>query len=125
MWFWDLSLYVADGSGNTVASRISTRYGHLNNGDEASLVRTEAFIPYFDSEKYVISHHNGDVYLWHRESNSIEQLTLQAGTAPLAADAVNMLTQTTTNACCLALQNRPQSCSSLHTSSRSSSRTHL
>ena len=57
------NLYVPDGSGNTVASRISTRYGHLNNGHEASLVRIEAFIPYFDSDKYVIDHHNGDMYL--------------------------------------------------------------
>ena len=118
------NLYVPDGSGDTVASRISTRYGQLNNGHEASLVRIEAFIPYFDSDKYVIEHHNGDVYLWHRESNSIEQLALQVGTTPLSADAVKILTQTTANACCLALQNRPQSHSSLHASSRSSTSTH-
>ena len=119
------NLYVPDGSGNTVASRISTRYGHLNNGHEASLVRIEAFIPYFDSDKYVINHHNGDVYLWHRESNSIKQLAFQVGTTPLSADAVKILTQTAANAHHLALQNRPQSHSSLHASSRSSTRTHL
>ena len=118
------NLYVPDGSGSTVASRISTRYGHLNNGHEASLVRMEAFIPYFDSDKYVINHHNGDMYLWHKGSNSIKPLALQAGTTPLSVDAAKMLTQTAANACHLALQNRPQSYSSLHVSSRSSTRTH-
>ena len=41
-------VYVPDGSGNTVASRDNTRYGHLNNGHEASVVKIDAFIPYFD-----------------------------------------------------------------------------
>ena len=64
----------------------------------------------------MINHHNGDVYLWDRESNNIEPLALQAGTTPLSGDTVKMLAQTATNACHLALQNRSQS----HSSSRSS-----
>ena len=91
-------LYIPDGSGDTLASRTSTRYGHLNNGHEVSVVKIESFIPYFDSDRYVIDHHNGDVYLWDRESNIIEPLALQAGTTPLSADAVKMLAQTATNA---------------------------
>ena len=90
-------LYTPDGSGDTLASRTNTRYGHLNNRHEASVVKIEAFIPYFDSDRYVIDHHNGDVYLWDRESNVIESLALQAGTTPLSADEVKMLTQTATN----------------------------
>ena len=91
-------LYIPDGSGDTLASRTNTRYGHLNNGHEASVVKIESFIPYFDSDRYVIDHQNGDVYLWERESNKIKALALQAGTTPLSADAVKMLAQTTTNA---------------------------
>ena len=92
-------LYIPDGLGDTLASRTNTRYGHLNNGHEASVVKIESFIPYFGSDRYMINHHNGDIYLWDRESNNIEPLALQAGTTPLSADAVKMLTQTTTNAC--------------------------
>ena len=95
-------LYIPDHSGDTLASRTNTRYGHLNNGHEASVVKIESFIPYFGSDRYMINHHNGDIYLWDRESNNIEPLALQAGTTPLSADAVKMLTQTTTNACQLA-----------------------
>ena len=54
-------LYILDGYGDTLTSRINTRYGHLNNGHEASVVKIETFIPYFDSDRYVIDHHNGDV----------------------------------------------------------------
>ena len=115
-------LYIPDGSGDTLTSRINTRYGHPNNGHEASVVKIETFIPYFDSDRYVIDHHNGDVYLWDRDSNDLEPLALQAGTTPLSADAMKMLAQTATNACQLALQNRAQSCSSLRSSSRASSR---
>ena len=107
-------LYIADGLGDTLASRTNTRYEHLNNGHEASVVKIKSFIPYFDLDRYVIDHHNGDMYLWDRESENIEPLALQAGTTPLSVDAVKMLTQTTANACQLALQNRPQS----HSSSR-------
>ena len=56
-------LFIPDGSGNTLAYRTNTRYGHLNNGHEASVVKIESFIPYFDSDRYVINHHNEDVYL--------------------------------------------------------------
>ena len=91
-------LYIPDGSGDMLASRTNTRYGHLNNGHKVSVVKIESFIPYFDSDRYVIDHHNGDVYLWDRQSNIIEPLALQAGTTPLSADAAKMLTQTTTNA---------------------------
>ena len=118
-------LYIPDGSGDTLASRTNTRYGHLNNGHEASVVKIESFIPYFGSDRYVIDHHNGDVYLWDRESNIIEPLALQAGTTPLSADAAKMLTQTAANVCRLALQSRSLSCSSSRspcTSSRSSNR---
>ena len=93
-------LYIPDGLGDTLASRTNTRYGHLNNGHEASVVKIEPFIPYFGSDRYVIDHHNGDVYLWDRESNNIEPLALQAGTTPLSADAAKMLTQTATNMPC-------------------------
>ena len=91
-------LYIPDGLGDTLASRTNTRYGHLNNGHEASVVKIESFIPYFGSDRYMINHHNGDVYLWDRESNNIEPLALQAGTTPLSADAVKMLAQTAANA---------------------------
>ena len=92
-------LYIPDGSGDTLASRTNTRYGHLNNGHEASVVKIKSFIPYFGSDRYVIDHHNGDIYLWDRESNNIEPLALQAGTTPLSVDAAKMLAQTTANAC--------------------------
>ena len=90
-------LYIPDGSGDTLTSRTNTRCGHLNNVHEASVVKIKSFIPYFDLDRYVIDHHNGDVYLWDRESNNIKPLALQADTTPLSADAVKMLTQTTTN----------------------------
>ena len=106
-------LYIPDGSGDT---RTTTRYGHLHNGHEASVVKIELFVPYFDTDRYVINHHNGDVYLWDRESNNIEPLALQVGTTPLSVDTAKMLTQTTTNTCQLTMQNRSQS----HSSSRSS-----
>ena len=90
--------YIPDGSVDTLASRTNTRYGHLNNGHEALVVRIEPFIPYFGSDRYVINHHNDDVYLWDRESNNIEPLALQAGTTPLSVDAAKMLAQTAANA---------------------------
>ena len=90
-------LYIPDGSGDTLASRTNTRYGHLKNGFKASIVKIKTFVPYFDLDRYVIDHHNGDIYLWDRESNNIEPLALQAGTTPLSVDAAKMLTQTTTN----------------------------
>ena len=109
-------LCIPDGSGDMLASRTNTRYRHLNNGHKESIVKIESFIPYLDSDRYMIDHHNGDVYLWDRKSNIIEPLALQAGTIPLSADVVKMPTQTTTNTHQLAMQNRPQS----HSSSRSS-----
>ena len=108
-------LYIPDGSDDTLAVRTTTRYGHLHNEHDASVVKIELFMPYFDTDRYVIDHHNGDVYLWDRESN-IKPLALQVGTTPLSADTAKMLIQTTANACQLALQNRSQS----HSSSRSS-----
>ena len=121
-------LYIPDGLGDTLATRTTTRYGHLHNGHEASVVKIELFMPYFDTDRYVINHHNGDVYLWDRESNNIKPLALQVGTTPLSVDTVNMLTQTTTNAHQLTMQNRSQSHSSSRsslTASRASARTHL
>ena len=91
-------LYIPDGSGDTLAARTTTQYGHLYNGHKASVVKIESFVPYFNTDRYVIDHHNGDVYLWDRESNNMELLALQAGTTPLSADAVKMLTQTAANA---------------------------
>ena len=44
-------LYIPDGSGDTLASRTNTRYGHLNNGHKASVVKIESFIPYFGSDR--------------------------------------------------------------------------
>ena len=90
-------LYIPDGLGDTLAARTTTQYGHLYNGHEASVVKIESFIPYFNTDRYVIDHHNGDVYLWDRESNNIKPLALQAGTTPLSADTVKMLTQTAAN----------------------------
>ena len=75
-------LYIPDSSGDTLATRTTTQYGHLYNGHEASVVKIELFIPYFNTDRYVIDHHNGDVYLWDRESNNIKPLALQAGTTP-------------------------------------------
>ena len=120
-------LYILDGSGDTLATRTTTRYGHLHNGHEASVIKIELFMPYFDTDRYVINHHNGDVYLWDRESNNIEPLDLQVGTTPLSVNTVKMLTQTTTNAWWLTMQNRSQSCSSSRstlTASRASDWTH-
>ena len=116
-------LYIPDGLGDTLASRTNSRYGHLNNGHEASVVKIESFIPYFGSDRYMINHHNGDIYLWDRESNNIEPLALQAGTTPLSVDAVKMLAQTTTNAHHLTLQSRSLSHRSSH-ASRSSTKSH-
>ena len=119
--------YIPDGSGDTPASRTNTRHGHLNNGHEASIVKIESFIPYFSSDRYVTDHHNGDIYLWDRESNKTEPLALQAGTTPLLADPAKMITQTATNTCQLALQSRSLSHSSSrssHALSRSSTRSH-
>ena len=90
-------LYIPDGSGDMLASRTNTRYEHLNNGHEVFVVKIESFIPYFDSDRYMIDHHNGDVYLWDRKSNINKALALQAGTTPLSVDAVKMLTQTAAN----------------------------
>ena len=121
-------LYIPDGSGDTLATRTTTRYGHLHNGYKASVVKIELFVPYFDTDRYVINHHNGDVYLWDRESNNIKPLALQVGTTPLSVDTVKMLAQTTTNTCWLTMQNRSQSHSSSRsslTASRASARTHL
>ena len=42
--------YIPDGSGDILASRSNTRYGHLNNRHEVSIVKIESFIPYFDSD---------------------------------------------------------------------------
>ena len=52
-------LYIPNSSGDTLASRTKSRYGHLNNGHEASIVKIKSFIPYFSSDRYVINHHNG------------------------------------------------------------------
>ena len=87
-------LYIPDSLGDTLATRTTTRYGHLHNGHKASVVKIELFMPYFDTDRYVIDHNNGDVYLWDRESNNIKLLSLQVGTTPLSADTVKMLTQT-------------------------------
>ena len=86
------------------------------------MVKIESFIPYFDSDRCVIDHRNGDVYLWDRESDNLELLAIQAGTTPLLADAAKMLTQTTANAWRLELQNRAQTHSSSRSSSMASSR---
>ena len=75
-------LYIPDGSDDMLASRTNTTYGYLNNGHKASVVKIESFIPYFNSDRYGIDHHNGDVHLWDRESNIIELLAFQAGTTP-------------------------------------------
>ena len=91
-------LYIPDGLGDTLATRTTTRYGHLHNGHKASVVKIEFFMPYFDTDRYMIHHHNGDVYLWDRESNNIELLALQVGTTPLSADTAKMLAQTAANA---------------------------
>ena len=81
----------------TLATRTTTGYGHLYNRHEASVVKIELFVPYFDTDRYMINHHNGDVYLWDRESNNNEPLGLQVGTTPVSADTVKMLAQSTTN----------------------------
>ena len=67
-------LYIPDSLGDTLVTRTTTRYGYLHNGHKASVVKIELFVPYFDTDRYMIDHHNGDVYLWDRESNNIEPL---------------------------------------------------
>ena len=49
-------LYIPDGLGDTLAIRTTTRYGHLHNGHKASVVKIELFVPYFDTDRYVINH---------------------------------------------------------------------
>ena len=78
-------LYIPDGSGDILASRTNARYGHLNNGHEASVLKIESLIPYFGSDRYMIDHHNSDIYLWDRESNNIEPLALQTGVLAVGA----------------------------------------
>ena len=121
-------LYIPDGSGDTLATRTTTSYGHLQNGHKASVVKKKLFMPYFDTDRYVTDHCNGDVYLWDRESNNTEPLALQLGTTPLSVDTVKTLIQTAANTCQLTLQNRSQSHSSSRsslTASRASARTPL
>ena len=84
-------LYIPDDLGDTLATRTTTRYGHLHNGHKACVVKIELFMPYFDTYRYMINHHNGDAYLWDRESNNIEPLALQVGTTPLSADTAKIL----------------------------------
>ena len=122
-------LYIPDSSGDTLAARTTTRYGHLTQWtQDASVEKIELFMPYFDTDRYVIDHHNGDVYLWDRESNNIEPLALQVGTTPLSVDTVKMLTQTALPMHIdLPCKNRSQSHSSSRsslTASRASARTH-
>ena len=63
--------------------RCDNFYGYLKSGHEASLVRIETFIPYFETDLFVIDHHNGDMYIWNSERCTTEPLALQASTAPL------------------------------------------
>ena len=66
-------------------------------------------------------------YTYGTGKATTSNLALQAGTTPLSADAVKMLTQTATNTHQLTLQNRPQSCTSSRSSRASlrvSARTH-
>ena len=109
-------LFIPDRSRDTLTTRTTSKFGLLKNGHEASLVRIETFIPYFEKDMYIIDHHNGDVYLWDQETNDLEPLALQASTTPFSMDAAKMLTKTATNARWLALQNWSLS----HSSSRSS-----
>ena len=109
-------LFIPDGSADTLTTRTGSKFSLLKNGHEASLVRIETFIPYFEKDMYIIDHHNGDVYLWDQETNDLEPLALQATATPLAVDAVKMLTQTAANVRQLALQNRSLSHGSLRCS---------
>ena len=93
-------LFIPDGSGDTLTTITGSKFGPLKKGNEASLVRIETFIPYFEKDMYIIDHHNGDVYLWDQETNDLELLALQASTTPLSVDAAKRLTQTTTNVRC-------------------------
>ena len=47
-------LYIPDSLGDTLATRTTTQYGHLYNGHKASVVKMELFIPYFNTDRYVI-----------------------------------------------------------------------
>ena len=115
-------LYIPDGSGDTLTSRSGNCYGYLPNGHKASLVRIKTFIPYFETDLFMIDHHTGNVYLYDREHQSTELLAFQATNSPLLADAAKMLAQTAANAHHLALQNCTLSRSSSRTSSSASSR---
>ena len=44
-------LYIPDSSGDTLATRTTTRYGHLHNGHKAFVVKIELFMPYFDTRQ--------------------------------------------------------------------------
>ena len=91
------NLYIPDGSGDTITSRSGNCYSYLENGHDTSLVRIETFIYYFETDLFIIDHHNGDVYLYDKDLRSLELLAIQASTTPLLAEAVKMLAQTATN----------------------------
>ena len=44
-------LYIPNGLGDTLATRTTTRYGHLHNGHKDSVVKIELFVPYFDTDR--------------------------------------------------------------------------
>ena len=83
-------LYIPDGSGQTITQRVGNHYGYLPNGHKASLVRIKIFIPYFETNLFVIDHHMGDLYLYDRDSRGVELLAIQATNLQSQNDGPNV-----------------------------------
>ena len=83
---------------DTLATRTTTRYGHLQNGHKASVVKIELFVCHILTWTgiYMIDHYNGDVYLWDRESNTMNHWPSRHVLPPLSVDTVKMLCPDTT-----------------------------
>ena len=90
-------LYIPDGSGQTIIQRTGNCYGYLPNGHEASLIRIELFISYFETDLSVIDHHTGDLYLYNRDNRGVELLAIQATKLPISTDQAKTMAQMCAN----------------------------
>ena len=111
-------LYIPDGSEETLIQRGGNHYGYLPNEHEVSLVCIELFIPYFETDLFVIDHHTCDLYLYDRDNRGVELLAIQASTLPISVDRAKMMAQMCANSQHLALLNRSTSRASYRASSQ-------
>ena len=89
--------YIPDRSGKTITQRAGNWYGYLPNEHEASLVKIELFIPYFETNLFVIDHHTGDLYLYNRDNRGVELLAIQATKLPISPDQAKTMAQMCAN----------------------------